>query len=290
MHTHSHKHLQKQLSKRYLISRVGLFLLMNLSFILANHSGWTIDSVQKESFLTQRKAFTKEEAYYSGWRWDRAQQLVNEKAITQKRVYDAFLNTPREHFIRKQNIKRAYEDSWMAIGYGVTITDPYTVCIMTETILPEQNMKVLEIGTGTGYQASLLANLTNAVYTIEIIKPLAAETDTIIESLKPEYPHYKNIHSRTADGYYGWKEQAPFDRIIVTCGIDHIPPMLIQQLKPDGIMVIPVGPPGDMVLLKITKQLSKTGQVIVKREALIKVSFVPFTNTQGGIHTQNELQ
>jgi protein-L-isoaspartate(D-aspartate) O-methyltransferase len=266
--------------------RKGLSVFFSLLLVFVCLESAAINPIPKDIFLEQRRGFRREEKFYISWRWELAQQLLKEKAITDGRVYEAFLRTPREHFIRQQNLKRAYEDSWMPIGYGVTITDPYTVCMMTETILPTENMKVLEIGTGTGYQAALLSHLTNQVYTIEIIKPLALETQAIITAMESDYTNYKNIHCKIADGYYGWAEQAPFDRIIVTCGIDHIPPLLIQQLKPDGIMVIPVGPPGDMVLLKVTKQLSRSGQVIVKREALFKVTFVPFKNDKGGVHTQ----
>ena len=274
------------MGKKYLFTGVDKLIFFCSLFFITSISSWAINVVQKEAFFEQRKILPREDKFYIDWRWDLAQQLIKEKAITENRVYNAFLKTPREHFIRKQNLKRAYEDSWMPIGYGVTITDPYTVCIMTETILPDDNMKILEIGTGTGYQAAILSNLCNQVYTIEIIKPLALETETIIKSLQAYYTNYNNIHCKVADGYYGWKEQAPFDRIIVTCGIDHIPPLLIQQLKPDGIMVIPVGPPGDMVLLKVTKQLNKNGQVVIKRDALLKVTFVPFTDNKGEAHSQ----
>jgi len=243
--------------------------------------------INEEAFIKSRKQYSKEEEYYIRWRWERSQKLISEGSIINQKVLLAFLNTPREHFIRKMNLSRAYEDSWMPIGYGITITDPYTVCIMTEIILPDPHMKVLEIGTGSGYQAAILSNLNYYVYTIEIIKPLAYETAAIFQSLVDEYQNYKNIQMRTGDGYYGWEEEAPFDRIIVTCGIDHIPPPLIQQLALDGIMVIPVGPPGDQVLLKVTKQVSANGMITVKREALLKVSFIPFKDKHGQSYYKN---
>ena len=122
--------------------------------------------------------------------------------------------------------------------------------------------KVLEIGTGSGYQSAYLSNLTDKVFSIEIIKPLAARTRALYDRLIGEgYSEYKAITTRNADGYYGWKEEAPFDKIIVTCGIDHIPPPLLQQLKPGGVMVIPVGPPGAQHVLKVVKQQSRRRRV-----------------------------
>jgi len=129
------------------------------------------------------------------------------------------------------------------------------------------------------------AELSNHVYTIEIVKELARQTDAIFKKWSGDYPEYNNIRRKNADGYYGWAEYAPFDRIIVTCGIDHIPPELLKQLAPGGIMVIPVGPPSGQTLLKITKEQMPDGMVKFKREdiyhGLLKVIFVPFTSANG---------
>ena len=138
-----------------------------------------------------------------------------------------------------------YDVDYLDIGFGVTISGPHLVGRMTSSIDVKMGEKVLEIGTGSGYQSAYLSNLTDKVWTIEIIKPLAERTRGVYDALiERGYTEYKAIKSKNADGYYGWEEAAPFDKIIVTCGIDHIPPPLLQQLKPDGIMVIPVGPAG----------------------------------------------
>src|SRR5436853_5440945 len=136
---------------------------------------------------------------------------------------------------------------------------------MTSTIDVKLGEKVLEIGTGSGYQSAFLSHLTDKVWTIEIIKPLAARTRGRYDALIARgYSEYSAITSKNADGYYGWEEEAPFDKIIVTCGIDHIPPPLLQQLKANGIMVIPAGPPGAQHLLKVVKDTGADGQVAIK--------------------------
>ena len=156
---------------------------------------------------------------------------------------------------------------------------------MTSSIDVKMGEKVLEIGTGSGYQSAYLANLTDKVWSIEIIKPLAERTrgryDALIER---GYSEYKAINSKNADGYFGWEEAAPFDKIIVTCGIDHIPPPLLQQLTTGGIMVIPVGPPGAQHILKVVKEADPGGQVAVKRSDIYAgrpVPFVAFTKMDG---------
>jgi protein-L-isoaspartate(D-aspartate) O-methyltransferase len=180
-----------------------------------------------------------------------------------------------------------------SIGFGVTITGPRVVGRMTSSIDVKMGEKVLEIGTGSGYQSAYLSNLTDKVWTIEIIKPLAERTRKLYDTLIGRgYSEYKVINTKQADGYYGWEEQAPFDKIIVTCGIDHIPPPLLQQLKTGGIMVIPVGPPGAQHILKVNKEQAGE-QIAVKRSDIYAgrpVPFVPFTKLQGdtikGTHNQ----
>ena len=144
--------------------------------------------------------------------------------------------------------------------------------------------KVLEIGTGSGNQSAYLANLTNKVWTIEIIRPLAERTRGIYDDLiRRGYTEYKSINTKHADGYYGWEHAAPFDKIIVTCGIDHIPPPLLGQLRPNGIMVIPVGPPGQHVILKVVKHQGPDGPIRVVRSNVYNkvVPFVAFTKLDG---------
>ncbi len=258
--------------------------------------------------ITKRTEFpplTSEEAYvawmlahYPGEqkkfleeRWARATLALERGHIRHERILMGFLLTPREWFVRAANINRTYENVAMPIGYGQTISGPDLVARMTDYLNPQPEQRVLEIGTGSGYQSAFLSELSDHVYTIEIVKPLAEETNAIYVAHTQEMPEYANIHRRIADGYYGWRENAPFDRIIVTCGIDHIPPDLIKELAPDGIMVIPIGPPSGQTILKITKHVGKNGRITLTREdiyhGMAKDIFVPFTAVGGGVHSLN---
>jgi len=213
-------------------------------------------------------------------RWDRYLFLRANHDFVNDRNGRAFLLTPRDEFVMKRDIFRAYERDFHDIGFGVTISGPLVVSRMTSTVDVQFGEKVLEIGTGSGYQSAYLANLTDKVWSIEIIKPLAERTRGIHDDLIARgYAEYKSITSKNADGYYGWEDAAPFDKIMVTCGIDHIPPPLLQQLKPNGIMVIPVGPPGQHVILKVVKQQQADGAIRVARANVYNkvVPFVPFT-------------
>jgi protein-L-isoaspartate(D-aspartate) O-methyltransferase len=213
-------------------------------------------------------------------RWDRYLFLKANRDFANDRNGRAFLLTPRDEFVLKRDIVRAYERDFHDIGYGVTISGPLVVSRMTSTVDVQFGEKVLEVGTGSGYQSAYLANLTDKVWSIEIIKPLAERTRALHDSLVERgYSEFKSIASKNADGYYGWEEAAPFDKIMVTCGIDHIPPPLLQQLKPNGIMVIPVGPPGQHVILKIVKQQTPEGSIRVARSNVYNkvVPFVAFT-------------
>jgi protein-L-isoaspartate(D-aspartate) O-methyltransferase len=193
--------------------------------------------------------------------------------------------TPREEFVLPRNLHRAYEHAFLDIGWGVTISGPHLVGRMTSVIDVQLGEKVLEVGTGSGYQAAYLANLTDKVWTIEIIKPLAERTRATYDALIGRgYNEYKAIQSKNADGYHGWAEAGPFDKIIVTCGIDHIPPPLLQQLKVGGVMVIPVGPPGAQRVLKVSKDQAPDGAIRVARSDIYNgrvVPFVPFTKLDG---------
>ncbi|MGC1110368.1 MAG: protein-L-isoaspartate O-methyltransferase, partial [Methylovirgula sp.] len=176
---------------------------------------------------------------------------------------------------------------YLDIGFGVTITGPHTVARMTSALDVAPGASVLEIGTGSGYQSAYLSNLTDRVFSIEIIPGLAARTRRLYDDLIARgYTEYRSIRTKNADGYYGWEEFAPFDRIIVTCGIDHIPPPLLQQLKPDGIMVIPVGPPGAQHALKVVAVRGDGGAIRVTRSDIYggaPIAFVPLTKLEGGV-------
>jgi protein-L-isoaspartate(D-aspartate) O-methyltransferase len=231
----------------------------------------------REAYVGWMMANRGEEPKFLNPRWSRYQVLVNNKDVMDERNKRAFLMVPREEFVLKQNLGRTYDHAFLDIGYGVTISGPHVVSRMTSTIDVKLGEKVLEIGTGSGYQSAYLANLTDQVHTIEIIKPLAERTRGIYDGLIARgYSEYKSINTKNADGYYGWEEAAPFDKIIVTCGIDHIPPPLLQQLKVGGIMVIPVGPPGAQRILKVVKEQAPDGNLTIARSDIYNGKIVPF--------------
>jgi len=234
-----------------------------------------------------------EDPKYLRARFERFQNMVGNRDVWDVRDMRAFLLTPREEFCLPESRPIIYDVNYHDIGFGVTITGPRVVARMTSSIEVKMGEKVLEVGTGSGYQSAYLANLTDKVWTIEIIKPLAERTRGRYDALIDDgYTELKAINARQGDGYYGWEEAAPFDKIIVTCGIDHIPPPLLQQLKTGGIMVIPVGPPGAQHILKVVKE-ENAGQVGVRRSDVYNgrpVPFVPFTKLEGeavkGTHNQ----
>jgi protein-L-isoaspartate(D-aspartate) O-methyltransferase len=248
----------------------------------------------KNDYISWMTSHTREKEEYLSKRWNCMQTLLTwskSKSITQDSVLEAFLRAPRENFCREKNIGRVYDFTYLDIGWGQTISGPEIVARMTNALNPKPEHKALEIGTGSGYQSAILSELSNHVYTIEIIEPLAKVTDAIYKGLEADYPEYKNVHRKIADGYFGWEENAPFDRIIVTCGIDHIPPPLLKQLAPEGVMVIPVGPPSGQTILKITKHIDEKGNITLEREDIYRGTglsgdrFVPFKASDGSSHS-----
>jgi protein-L-isoaspartate(D-aspartate) O-methyltransferase len=224
-------------------------------------------------------------------RWKLAQDFVLSSELKRPEDVRAFLLAPREHFVRKQNKGFEYADTWLSIGYGATITDPDVVAMMTTTLNIAPGERVLEIGTGSGYQSAILSYLTNDVYTIEIIKPLQAETDALYKEWEATFPSYGSIHRKLGDGYYGWEEYAPFDKIIVTCSIDHIPPPLLKQLTPGGIMVLPLGPPGRQYIMEVKKQVEADGTITLNRRDVYNgqgVRFIPFLDEAGSSHSTSK--
>jgi protein-L-isoaspartate(D-aspartate) O-methyltransferase len=188
--------------------------------------------------------------------------------IKDERVLAAMLKIDRSHFVPDDMVQYAYEDRALPIGHGQSISQPYIVALMTQLLELQGTENVLEIGTGSGYQAAILGELAKEVYSIEIIPELAEAAKRRLEELG-----YKNVYVRLGDGYQGWPEMAPFDAIIVTCSPDHIPQPLIDQLKEGGRLVIPVGVwPHEQML----HQLQKVGGELV-RHPVIPVSFVPMT-------------
>jgi protein-L-isoaspartate(D-aspartate) O-methyltransferase len=195
-------------------------------------------------------------------------QIIS-RGIKDKKVLDAFKKVPRDIFVDEAYRNSAYEDRPLPIGSGQTISQPYIVALMTESLELTGKEKVLEIGTGSGYQVAILAELTKEVYTVEIITSLYNKNKKLLEK-------YKNIKMSNHDGYLGWEEHAPYDRIIVTAAPDHIPQPFIEQLKDGGIMVIPVGPSSwGQTLYKVIKQGKN-----IKKIVLCDVAFVPLTRTQ----------
>jgi protein-L-isoaspartate(D-aspartate) O-methyltransferase len=179
------------------------------------------------------------------------------------------MRTVKRHlFVPEKSMANAYEDRPMPIGYGQTISQPFIVAYMTEVINPKPEFKVLEIGTGSGYQAAVLGEIVKEVYTIEIIPELGNSAAARLKSIG-----YKNINVKNADGYYGWKEHGPYDAIIVTAAAEFVPPPLIEQLKDGGKMVIPVGSPFFTQQLML---IEKRGKKITTK-SLMPVVFVPFT-------------
>jgi len=192
------------------------------------------------------------------------------RGITDEGVLKAMRSVPRHAFVPESDQPHAYGDYPLPIGYGQTISQPYIVALMTILLGLEDGDKVLEIGTGSGYQAAVLAEIPGVdVYTIEIIPELSERARATLDNLD-----YDNVHSRQGDGYYGWPEHAPFDAIIVTAAPDHVPQPLIDQLAPNGVLVVPVGPPGGyQTLWRFVKQAD--GEVKAYNEG--GVAFVPFT-------------
>ena len=194
------------------------------------------------------------------------EQLMS-RGIHDERVLAAMSKVPREEFVPADERAAAYTDNPLPIGYDQTISQPYIVAFMTEQLHPKPSDRVLEIGTGSGYQAAILADLVAEVYTIEIAEPLARNAEATLARLG-----YKNVHVKVGDGYKGWPENAPFDAVIVTCAPDRVPRPLTDQLKEGGRMIIPVGDRFAQQLYLLEK---KNGQL--KESAVLPVRFVPMT-------------
>lgn len=195
--------------------------------------------------------------------------------VAHKGVLNAMRSVPRHVFIPRNVRRLAYTDSPLPIGHGQTISQPYIVALMTELLQLTPESKVLEIGTGSGYQAAVLAHLTPHVYSVEIIKPLA---ERAAQTLRRQ--GYHMVKTRRADGYFGWKEHAPYDVIIVTCAAGHLPPPLWEQLKPGGRIVIPIGGPYEVQRLIV---LTKTEEGKRRSRTVISVRFVPMTREKEGV-------
>jgi protein-L-isoaspartate(D-aspartate) O-methyltransferase len=221
-------------------------------------------ALETQDFASQRQQMVEEITEDAR----RVAKLV-EKDTFDESIMSVMQNTPRHLFVPAEARPFAYENRPLPIGYGQTISQPYIVALMTDLLQPEADHKVLEIGTGSGYQAAVLAQLVKEVYSIEIIKELGQSSTRLLKDLG-----YDNVTTRIADGYDGWPEHAPFDSIIVTAAISHIPPPLVRQLKNGGTMVIPVGTGFQTQQLTLVKK-DMSGEITTRQ--IIPVIFVPFT-------------
>jgi protein-L-isoaspartate(D-aspartate) O-methyltransferase len=204
-------------------------------------------------------------------RSDMVKYQIYERGINNSAILKAMRKIPRHLFVPAEYQKEAYGDYPLPIGHGQTISQPYIVAFMTEAAKPEKRKKALEIGTGSGYQAAVLAEIVDTVYTIEIIPELTSEALERVKKLG-----YNNIIGKTGDGYNGWTEHAPFDIIIVTAAAEEIPQPLIDQLADNGRLVIPVGKSGSVQELMLL--IKKNGKI--EKKNLAPVRFVPFKRSE----------
>ncbi len=202
---------------------------------------------------------------------DRLVQRLQEEGIQNTQVLEVIRNTPRHLFVDEALASRAYEDTALPIGHGQTISQPYIVARMTELLMHCKHAKVLEVGTGSGYQAAVLSPLVEALYSTERIEPLATQARQRFRRLG-----YRNIRVQHTDGAWGWPESGPFDAILVTAGAADIPEPLLQQLAIGGVLIMPVGPRGRQILTRVTRT-----DDIYEREDFEAVSFVPLVSGSG---------
>jgi len=212
-------------------------------------------------FAFQEDPFTKK-------REDLVLETIEKRGVTNKAVLKSMRTVKRHLFVPEKNVPNAYEDRPLPIGYGQTISQPFIVAYMTEVINPKPEFKVLEIGTGSGYQAAVLAEIVKEVYTIEIIPDLGNAAAARLKKLG-----YHNVDVKVTDGYFGWPEHGPYDAIVVTAAAEFVPPPLLEQLKEGGKIVIPIGSPFMNQMLML---IEKKGKKVTTKN-LMPVVFVPFT-------------
>jgi protein-L-isoaspartate(D-aspartate) O-methyltransferase len=216
--------------------------------------------------LITGRSFSQPDKYYTA-RMNMVKTQIIDRGISDSKTIESLRKVPRHCFVPQEYEKDAYGDYPLPIGYGQTISQPYIVAFMTESVKPDLKKKALEIGTGSGYQAAVLAEIADTVFTIEIVSELAKSSEALFKKLG-----YRNIIGKSGDGYNGWIEHAPFDIVIVTAAIDKIPEPLIDQLAEGGRMIIPVGSQyGSQELKLLVKRNGK-----IKVTTLLPVRFVPF--------------
>jgi protein-L-isoaspartate(D-aspartate) O-methyltransferase len=232
--------------------------------VLAGLVGWTAAAQDAGDDVARRAAAE---------RLEMVEEQIRQRGITDPRVLEALRAVPRERFVPADVRARAYDDTPLPIGFGQTISQPYVVAYMSEVLSIAPAHRVLEIGTGSGYQAAVLGLLAAEVYTIEIVPELAERAEAVLRELG-----HANVTVRAGDGYQGWPEEAPFDRILLTAAPDEIPGPLLEQLAPGGRLVAPVGPQGGTQWITV---VDRTGAGLVERRT-IPVRFVPFTRAPPG--------
>jgi protein-L-isoaspartate(D-aspartate) O-methyltransferase len=210
---------------------------------------------------------TSNDSSYASERTAMVSEQIAARDVKTPAILEAVRRVPRHRFVPPSEQQYAYRDMPLPIGQGQTISQPYIVALMTELVQPDASDRVLEVGTGSGYQAAVLAELVDHVYTIEIEPELARSATHVLRELG-----YDNVTVRTGDGYAGWPEAAPFDIIVVTAAPDHVPQALIDQLKPDGLMIVPVGPVFAVQQLRL---IEKDGRGEVRTRDIAPVRFVP---------------
>ena len=248
-----------KLLKYFFMQRALLFFHIGLLLLVIGSNAIGFDQYEdaRRRMVKAIEADVRETSFY-----------INKKSLD-RRVMSVMGKVERHKFVPPSEQSWAYANQPLPIGHGQTISQPYIVALMTDLISVDPGDRVLEIGTGSGYQAAVLADMGAQVFTIEIIGPLAKKASERLADLG-----YTQVRTRQGDGYYGWEDEAPFDAIIVTAAADHVPPPLIRQLKPGGVMVIPVG---SRFLVQQLVLVSKDSAGSVRTRQMLPVRFVPLT-------------
>jgi len=241
-----------------------LLIIIIVSLFILNKNKPILKNIVREKEVEEKEPIDK----YTELRKNMVNTQLRNRDIYDEKVLEAMNKVDRHKFVPPLLLNNAYNDNPLPIGYGQTISQPYIVALMTQSLQVDENDKVLEIGTGSGYQAAVLAELVNKVYTVEIIKELANSAEERLNNLE-----YKNVKVKNADGYFGLEDFAPYDAIIVTAAANHIPPSLLEQLKDGGKLIIPLG---STLTFQTLTLVTKKGDDL-ETEFITGVRFVPLT-------------
>jgi len=256
------KRKKKNIKKIVLI----LLIIFIASIFILSKNKHVLKNIIKEKEIEERKELVIDK--FTELRKSMVEQQLKNRDIYDDKVLEIMNKVERHKFVPSILVSRAYDDNALPISHGQTISQPYIVALMTQSLQVGKNDKVLEIGTGSGYQAAVLAEIVKEVYTIEIIKELAFTAEERLKNLD-----YKNVKVKNADGYFGWEENAPFDVIIVTAASNHIPPPLLEQLKDNGKLIIPLG---STLTFQTLTLVTRKGNDL-ETEFITGVRFVPLT-------------